>query len=254
MTSNVQHRHPSAPASEPDGAQRGRAQRAAIVGQLTGGVLHDFNNVLTVITGMIDILAEAVADEPQLAAVAKLIDEAATRGAALTARLLAFARGQPSEPREVDLAALVGDAVHLLRPTLGGIEVAMEAAAADLPPALADAGQLMGAILSVAIAARNSMPEGGKLTLGTVAVHAEDRLAHARASESGDAVAVTVVAHGYGEVADHPERIFIDADIARDFIASSGGRLVISAPSRANAELRIVLPKAASAQSWLAGS
>ena len=252
MTSNVQQRHPNAPPSEPDGAQRERAQRAAIVGQLTGGVLHDFNNVLTVITGMIDILAEAVADEPQLAAVAKLIDVAATRGAALTARLLAFARCQPSEPREVDLATLLGDAMRLLRPTLGGIEVAMEAAD-DLPPAFADPGQLMGAILSIAIAARNSMPEGGKLTLGAVVVHAEDRLAHARASESGDAVAVTVVAHGYGEVADHPEKIIIDADMARDFIASSGGRLVISAPSHANAELRIVLPKAASAQSWLAG-
>jgi signal transduction histidine kinase len=220
------------------------------VGQLTGGVLHDFNNVLTVITGMIDILSEAVAGEPQLAAVAKLIDEAATRGAALTARLLSFARGQPSEPREVDLAALLGDAVRLLRPTLGGVDVAMEAAA-DLPPAFADPGQITGAILSLAIAARNSMPEGGKLTFGIVTV--QDRLAHARASEADDALAITVVAHGYGEVADYPEWIFVDLEIARDFIASSGGRLVISAPSDAKAELWIVLPRAASAQSWLAG-
>lgn len=250
-TSNVQQRYPKAPPSEPDEAQHGRMQRAAIVGQLTGGVLHDFNNVLTVITGMIDILAEAVAGEPQLAAVAKLIDEAAARGAALTARLLSFARGQPAEPREVDLAALLGDAARLLRPTLGDIEVAMEVAS-DLPPAFADPGQLMGAILSIAIVARNSMPEGGKLTLGAVAVAAEDRLAHARASEVGDAVAISVAAHGYGEVADHPERIFIDADIARDFIVSSGGKLVVDAPSSADAQLWIVLQKAAPAQSWLA--
>ena len=226
-------------------------QRAAIVGQLTGGVLHDFNNVLTVITGMIDILADAVAGEPQLAAVARLINEAAARGAALTSRLLSFARGQPSDPREVDLAALGGDAIRLLRPTLGGVEVAMEMDS-DLPPAFADPGQLMGAILSIAIAARNSMPEGGKLTLGAVAVPAENRLAHARASEAGDAVAIAVAVHGYGEVADHPERIFIDADIARDFIVSSGGKLVIDAPSSAEARLWIVLQKAAPAQSWLA--
>ncbi len=228
-----------------------RAQRAAIVGQLTGGVLHDFNNVLTVITGMIEILSEAVADEPQLAAVAKLIDEAATRGAALTARLLSFARGQPSEPREVDLAALLDDAIRLLRPTLGGVDVAMEAAP-DLPPAFADPGQITGAILGLAIAARNAMPEGGRLAVGVVVALAEDRLAHARAGEPEDAVAITVVAHGYGELADHPERIFSDIEIARDFIASSGGRLVIPAPSCANAALRIVLPKAGSAQSWLA--
>jgi len=260
-TSNVQQRYAQAAPSEPDEAQHGRMQRAAIVGQLTGGVLHDFNNVLTVITGMIDILAEAVAGEPQLAAVAKLIDEAAARGAALTARLLSFARGQPTEPREVDLAALLGDATRLLRPTLGGVEIAMDAAP-DLPPAFADPGQLMGAILSIAIAARNAMPEGGKLTLGAVARPAEawpaearpaeDRLAHARASEADDAVAISVAAHGYGEVADHPERIFIDADIAREFIVSSGGKLVIGASTRADAQLWIVLQKAAPAQSWLA--
>jgi signal transduction histidine kinase len=226
-------------------------RRAAIVGELTGGVLHDFNNVLTVITGMIDILADAVADEPQLAAVARLIDQAAARGAALTARLLSFARGQPSEPCEVELTALVGDAVRLLRPTLGGIELAIEAAD-DLPPALADPGQLMAAMLSIAIVARDSMPEGGKLTFRAVAVRAEDRLAHVRASEADDALAIHIAAHGYGSVADHPERIFIDADVARDFIGSSGGQLVIGAPSGADAQLWIVLRKAAPAQSWLA--
>ncbi len=67
--------------------------------------------MLTVITGMIDLLAQAVADEPQLAGAARLIDEAATRGAVLTARLLAFARGKPAEPREVDVALLLDEAV-----------------------------------------------------------------------------------------------------------------------------------------------
>jgi signal transduction histidine kinase len=228
-------------------------QRAAIVGQLTGGVLHDFNNVLTVITGMIDILAEAVANEPQLASVARLIDEAAARGAALTSRLMAFARGQPSQPREVDVHALLADAARLLRPTLGGIEVEI-VKAAELPPALADPGQLMGAILSLAIAARNAMQEGGKLTLGAGAVLATDRLAHARASDIDDAIAITVDAHGYGDVADHPERIFIDVDVARDFIVSCGGHLVICAPTGPTAQARIIVPKAALAQPWLAES
>jgi signal transduction histidine kinase len=91
-----------------------------IVGQLTGGVVHDFNNILTVITGTIEILAEAVADRPELAAIARLIDEAASRGANLTSHLLAFARGQPSQPRDVDVNALLLDAARLLRPTLGG--------------------------------------------------------------------------------------------------------------------------------------
>jgi signal transduction histidine kinase len=61
-----------------------RAQRMQIVGQLTGGVVHDFNNILTVFTGTVEILEEAVADRPELAAIARLIDEAAARGASLT--------------------------------------------------------------------------------------------------------------------------------------------------------------------------
>ena len=80
-------------------AQLRHAQKMDAVGQLTGGVAHDFNNILTVITGTIGILEEAVADRPQLAAVAKLIDEAAERGANLTKHLLAFARKQPLQPR-----------------------------------------------------------------------------------------------------------------------------------------------------------
>ena len=80
-------------------AQLRHAQKMDAVGQLTGGVAHDFNNILTVITGTIGILEEAVADQPQLAAIAKLIDEAAERGANLTKHLLAFARKQPLQPR-----------------------------------------------------------------------------------------------------------------------------------------------------------
>src|SRR5207253_2542583 len=100
-------------------AQLRHAQKMDAVGQLTGGVAHDFNNILTVITGTIGILEEAVADQPQLAAVAKLIDEAAERGANLTRHLLAFARKQPLQPLEVDVNALVLEAAKLLHPTLG---------------------------------------------------------------------------------------------------------------------------------------
>ncbi len=95
------------------------AQKMESVGQLTGGIAHDFNNMLTVITGTIDILADAVADKPQLAAIAKLISEAADRGAELTGHLLAFARKQPLQPRETDVNDLMIASEKLLRPTLG---------------------------------------------------------------------------------------------------------------------------------------
>ena len=88
-------------------AQLRQAQKMDAIGQLTGGVAHDFNNILTVITGTIGILAEAVADRPELVSIAKLIDDAAERGAQLTKHLLAFARKQPLQPVEIDVNSLI---------------------------------------------------------------------------------------------------------------------------------------------------
>jgi signal transduction histidine kinase len=248
-TSTFQERHRLSP--EGDEAQRDRLQRAAIVGQLAGGILHDFNNVLTVITGMIDILAEAVANEPQLAAIAKLIDDAATRGAALTAHMLGFARGRPSQPREVELNALLADAVRLLRPTLGGIELGV-GAAVDVAPALADPGQLMAAVLSLAIAAHNAMPEGGRLALAAGTAPAMERFAHTHASTA--AVMISIDAYSYADVAGHHEQIFSDIDTALDFIGLCGGRLTICAASDERARVEILLPTCAAGAPWLADS
>jgi signal transduction histidine kinase len=182
--------------------------------------------VLTVITGLIDILAEAVAHEPQLAAIAKLIDEAAARGAALTAHLLGFARGQPSQPREVELDAPLADAVRLLRPTLGGIGLDV-AAAAGIPPAMADPGQLMAAVLSLAIAACDAMPDGGRLVFAAGAAPTMERHAH----EHDGVVMISIDAHGYAEVAGHHEQIFSDIGTALDFVRQCGGCLAVCAAS-----------------------
>jgi signal transduction histidine kinase len=227
-----------------------RMQRAAIVGQLAGGILHDFNNVLTVITGMIDILSAAVADEPQLAAVAKLIDAAATRGAALTAHLLAFARGQPSRPHEVDVNALLAEAVRLLRPALGGIGVD-SAAATDTPPALVDRAQLMAAVLSLAIAARNAMPEGGRLVFHASEARAAERFARDDVRDQ-KAIVIAIDAHGYGEVAGHHERIFSDIGIAVNFVRQCGGRLEVCTARSERARVEILLPKRIAGAPWLA--
>jgi C4-dicarboxylate-specific signal transduction histidine kinase len=98
-------------------AQACQAQRMEVIGQLTGGVVHDFNNILIVITGTIEILAEAVADRPELEPIAGLIAEAAARGADLTSHLLAFARGRPSRPRGVDINGLKYFPVRWLHPS-----------------------------------------------------------------------------------------------------------------------------------------
>jgi PAS domain S-box-containing protein len=144
-----------------------QAEKMEAVGQLTGGIAHDFNNILTVITGTIEILAEAVENEPQLVAITKMIDEAASRGADLTQHLLAFARKQPLQPRDTDLNTLIIETAKLLRPTLGE-RIEIESVFEDeVCLATVDSNQLATALLNLAINARDAMPDGGKLILET---------------------------------------------------------------------------------------
>jgi signal transduction histidine kinase/CHASE3 domain sensor protein/ActR/RegA family two-component response regulator len=144
-----------------------QSQKMDAIGQLTGGVAHDFNNILTVITGTIDILANAVSHDPTLAAIARMIDEAAERAAELTRRLLAFSRRQPLQPRVTDINGLIIDSARLLRPAVGEpIEITLDLEP-EAWPALVDPNQLTTALLNLAFNARDAMPNGGKLTLET---------------------------------------------------------------------------------------
>jgi nitrogen-specific signal transduction histidine kinase len=154
-----------------------QAEKMEAVGQLTGGIAHDFNNILTVITGTIEILADAVAKEPQLAAITRMIDEAATRGADLTQHLLAFARKQPLQPRETDVNALIVGTGKLLRPTLGE-QIEIESVFEDEACfATVDPNQLVTAILNLALNARDAMPDGGKLILETGSAYLDENYA-----------------------------------------------------------------------------
>jgi hypothetical protein len=233
-------------------AQAALAQRMEIVGRLTGGIVHDFNNILTVIIGTIGILAEAVADRPDLTAIAGLINEAATRGADLTTCLLAFTRGQPSQPREVDLNSLLVDAARLLRPTLGKQIEIDTALAADAASALVDPKQLMTAILNLAIIACDAMPEGGKLTFETRnAMPDEDGVGPNGEVAAGDEVMVAVNACRHGISADHPDRAPPDLDMealdlnkALDLVRSTNGRINLEREAGRGTSVKIYFPRA----------
>ncbi len=180
-------------------AQFRQAQKMESIGQLTGGIAHDFNNILTVITGAIGVLAEVVADQPELVSVAQLIDDAAERGAQLTKQLLAFARKQPLQPREIDVNALLLEAAKLLRPTLGEqIEISPKLAE-DAWPALADPNQLSTAILNLALNARDAMPQGGKLMLETLNISLDEGYVSMNSDvAAGDYIMIAVSDTGSG--------------------------------------------------------
>lgn len=235
-----------------------QAQKMEAVGQLTGGVAHDLNNILAVITGTIEILTEAVADRPQLAAIAMMIDEAAGRGADLTQRLLAFARKQPLQPREVNVNSLVIEASNLLRPTLGEhIEVQLMLAG-DASRALIDPSQLTNAILNLALNARDAMPDGGKLTIETSNVVLDEHYASMNSDiTAGSYVMVAVTDSGHGIPASIVNNVFEPFFTTKDvdkgsglglsmvygFVKQSNGHVKIYSEEGHGTTVRIYLPQ-----------
>ena len=229
------------------------------IGQLTGGVAHDFNNILTVITGTIGILDEAVADQPELVSIARLIDEAAERGANLTKHLLAFARKQPLQPREVDINALVLETAKLLHPTLGEHIEIKPMLAEDAWAALVDPNQLTTAILNLALNARDAMPRGGKLALETNNVYLDENYASMHSEVTpGNYVMVAVSDTGAGIPAALLERVFdpffttkevgkgtgLGLSMVFGFIKQSGGHIKIYSEEGHGTTVKMYLPRA----------
>ncbi len=144
------------------------AQKMEAIGQLTGGLAHDFNNMLTGVLGALDLLQRRL--EPRQADLERYIDAAVTsanRAAALTHRLLAFARRQSLDPQPVDVNHLVLSMEDMLRRTIGEHIQLETDLGAECGPAYTDAHQLENALLNLVINARDAMPGGGRLTIAT---------------------------------------------------------------------------------------
>jgi signal transduction histidine kinase/CheY-like chemotaxis protein len=240
-------------------AQVRQAQKMEAIGQLTGGVAHDFNNILTVITGSIEMLSDGVKDRPLLAQIASMIGAAATRGADLTQRLLAFARQQPLRPRSTDINALVLDTASLLRPTLG-VQIQIQSMLAhDAAPALIDSSQLSTAILNLALNARDAMPDGGKLTLETRNVVLDADYASMNSdAEPGNYVMIAVSDSGEGIPGFLIDKVFepffttkglgkgsgLGLSMVYGFVKQSNGHIKIYSEQGHGTTVKLYLPQA----------
>ena len=142
-----------------------RAQKMEALGQLTGGLAHDFNNLLTAILGACELAMRNLDDREKLKRMLDGVRGSAQRGASLTKQLLAFARAQPLEIRQIDLKQFFADVTTLVRPSLrSDIEVVTEISD-QLWPIDADAGALELALLNLAFNARDAMKQGGTLKI-----------------------------------------------------------------------------------------
>lgn len=187
-----------------------QSQKMEAVGQLTGGLAHDFNNLLTGITGSLDLLKMRLAQGRinELERYITAAQGAAGRAAALTHRLLAFARRQTLQPKAVNANTLLSGMEELIRRTVGP-NLKMEAVlAAGLWNCVCDPNQLENAILNLCINARDAMPQGGTLTVETANTWVDDTAAKERDMERGQYVAICVTDTGSGMSPEVTARAF----------------------------------------------
>lgn len=187
-----------------------QAQKMEAVGQLTGGLAHDFNNLLTAISGAMEMMQMRL-KQGRIADLSRYIGAAQTasgRAAALTHRLLAFARRQPLDPKPIDINRLVAGMEDLIRGTAGpGVQVEVVKGAGALPT-LVDPNQLENALLNLCINARDAMPDGGRLTIETGSVRLDEKTAQERDLIPGEYLSLCVGDTGTGMTPEVIARAF----------------------------------------------
>ena len=229
------------------------------VGQLTGGLAHDFNNLLAGIGGSLELMQTRLAQgrTAELPRYLTAAQEAAARAAALTHRLLAFSRRQTLDPKPTDVNQLVAGMEELIRRTIGPAIRLEVAGAADLWPTLADPSQLDNALLNLCINARDAMPDGGRLRIGTRNCRLDAAAAREHEVPPGEYVLLEVADTGTGMSADVVRRAFdpffttkpiglgtgLGLSMIHGFARQSGGQgHILSAPGEGTT-MRLLLPR-----------
>ena len=242
-------------------AQLRQAQKMEAVGHLTGGIAHDFNNLLTAISGNLELLQKRLDDgraseAPRFIAAART---ATNRAAALTHRLLAFARRQPLDPEPIDANLLIVSMEDLIRRTLGPSIDLRLTLADELWTVLCDRNQLENALLNLAINARDAMPDGGLLVVRTENVAFDEAGAKREPAgmKAGDQVVISVTDSGCGMSPDVAARAFepffttkpqgkgtgLGLSMLYGFAQQSGGQVRIESRVGVGTTVRVQLPR-----------
>ena len=236
-----------------------QAQKMEAVGQLTGGIAHDFNNMLAVVIGNLDIAQRRLAQgRTDLFRQIENAMDGAQRAAALTQRLLVFARRQPLESAVVDINRLLGDLSELLRRTLGETVRIESSFAKGIWPIRVDPAQMESAVINLAINARDAMAGSGTLRIETAKARVDEEQALPESGfEPGDYVLVTVSDTGAGMAPDVAARaiepFFTTKEVGHGtglglsqvygFIKQSGGHFEIESAEGEGTTVRLYLPR-----------
>ena len=238
--------------------QLAQAQKLDAIGQLTGGIAHDFNNLLAVVLGNLELLEPQLKDNEKAHRRATAAAAAAQSGAELTKRLLAFSRKQPMEAKTVIPDDLIKDMEALFERTLGET-VDLKVSLSDDPwYATIDANLFESSVLNLAVNARDAMPDGGELTIGTANVMLDDDyLAGHPDVEAGEYISVSVTDTGTGIPADLVDKIlqpfFTTKEVGKGtglglsmvygFVKQSGGHMTVYSEEGHGTTMTLYLPR-----------
>ncbi len=218
--------------------QLAHSQRLDAIGQLTGGIAHDFNNLLTVVSGNLQLLEDECPENPSIRDLVESAQRAVGHGAALTRKLLAFARRQHLSPRPIHPGPMLDEIGTMLRRTLGELVKVEIQSQPDIAPIYADLAQLESALLNLALNARDAMPRGGRLTIAVREVQFGSE-AERLELQPGHYVVFTIADTGHGmapEVLAHAFEPFfttkepgkgngLGLSMVYGFVKQSGGQL-----------------------------
>jgi PAS domain S-box-containing protein len=234
-------------------------QKMEAIGQLTGGISHDFNNMLTVISGNIETLQRRLQRDDEgshrlIAAAMRGVERAAT----LTHRLLAYSRRQPLDPKPIELNRLIIGMSDLLTRTLGEHIKVESVLSGGLWQISADPNQVENAVLNLALNSRDAMPEGGQLTIETANTHLDEAYAHAHTEvTAGQYVMLAVSDTGIGMTRDIIDKVFepffttkqfgegtgLGLSQVYGFVKQSGGHIAIYSEPSEGTTVRIYFPR-----------
>ena len=238
-----------------------QAQKMEAIGQLTGGLAHDFNNMLTVVIGNLVALKENHPDDPLTENFVEPAMHAANRGAELIRRLLGFARRQPLEPKPVEVNELILGMSKLIRRSLPGTIAVSTASREPCLVALVDAHPLENALLNLALNARDAMPNGGELRIESSLEHLNLAAAADLEVPPGDYVQIAVSDNGMGMDGSTLARVFepffttkqfgtgsgLGMSMVYGFVKQSGGGVRIRSRQARGTTVALLLPSVAEA-------
>ena len=233
-----------------------RSQKMDALGKLTGGIAHDYNNMLGVVLGYAELLNITLADQPKLAGYVEQIEHAGQRGAKLTSKLLSFSSNTSSELKELNINVLLQNEKLMLEKTLTARISLVLDLEEDLYSVMLDENEFEDVLLNMSINAMHAIEGNGRLTLKTRSINLDEKDGYRLNLHQGDYILLSITDTGSGMTLETKEKLFdpfystkgdkgtgLGLSQVYNFVKNSGGVIEVDSEVGKGAEFRMYFPK-----------